>query len=62
MKLYSTPWGAPQSQKEITPGVIRVDTAGHGGYWVSDEMLLKMPVDCRTVKTFSGEIGWYEED
>lgn len=61
-KLHWSPWGVPQSQKEITPGVVRVDTAGHGGYWVSDEMLLKMPVDCRTVKTFCGEIGWYEED
>lgn len=60
-KLHSTPWGSPQTQKEYAPGLVLVSTAGHGGFYVSDEWLAKMPADCREAKTYTGR-NWYEED
>lgn len=61
MKLHSTPWGSPQTQKDYAPGLVCVSTARHGGFWVSEEMLAKMPADCRETKTYAGR-NWYEED
>jgi hypothetical protein len=60
-KIHFTPWGSPQTQKEYAPGLVLVTTASHGGFFVSDEMLAKMPVDCREARTYAGK-NWYEED
>lgn len=54
-----TPWGIADHVKDIGLGIKRVDTPSHGGYFVPDEMLKKMPP--ATHKTFAGK-GWYEED
>jgi hypothetical protein len=37
MHVDSTPWGMPQSQREIAPGIVEVATASHGGF-VLDKM------------------------
>ena len=54
-----TPWGHSQQVKEIGLGIIRVDTAGHGGYFVPPDARRMMPR--AALKTFAGP-GWYEED
>lgn len=61
MKLQSSPWGKPDFQKEIAPGIISLSTPGHGGYWLSKEMRAQMPETLRRKTPFAGE-GWYEED
>jgi hypothetical protein len=57
-----TPWGPVQNQKRVADGVWVVDTAGHGGYWLSLERRLQMPEDLRNCKTWTGEGNWFEED
>lgn len=57
----ATPWGHPDTVKEIAPGIIRYDTPSHGGYYVSPERVLTMPKPLREFKPFAGP-NWYEED
>ncbi len=57
----STPWGMSQTFKQIAPGVIRYDTASHGGYHVDLERLLQMPEPLRSFTPWAGA-NWYEED
>ena len=59
-QLTSTPWGAPQMQRNIAEGIIEVSTAGHGGYWLSPERMLEMRPEYRAC-SFSGN-NWFEED
>ena len=56
-----TPWGAVQTSKHVAPGIIRYDTASHGGYYVAPEMVMTMPPPLRNIVPFAGK-GWYEED
>lgn len=58
-----TPWGTPQDIRLIAPGIVRIDTAGHGGIWLSPERNKKVPMDVKE-RTFcqNGLHGWYEED
>ena len=51
-----SPWGAIQSCTRLADGVICVDTASHGGIWLSSERLAQMPAEQRSTD------GWYEED
>jgi hypothetical protein len=60
-KPIETPWGPSQSSREIALGIIRYDTASHGGYYVSPERILQMPKPLREFKPFAGA-NWYEED
>ena len=62
MKLNYTPWGQPQTIKGITAGLFWVDTASHGGLFVSDELLAQMPPCLREFKPFTGMQNWFEED
>lgn len=57
----STPWGPAQAAKLIAGGIIRFDTASHGGYWLSDEKVAELPPTLRELQTFAGP-NWYEED
>lgn len=67
-----TPWGRYQSVREVIPGVWRVSTAGHGGFWLTPERLAEMPAVLREgVHGEPGEMpfnvddqraGWFEED
>jgi hypothetical protein len=61
MNPVETPWGHPDTVKEIAPGIIRYDTPSHGGYYVSPERVLTMPKPLRDFKPFAGQ-NWYEED
>jgi hypothetical protein len=55
-----TPWG-PSYSREIAPGIVRHDTASHGGYYVSPERVASMPKPLREFRPFAGP-NWYEED
>ena len=54
-----TPWGPSQHEDHIGMGIISIQTAGHGGYFVPPEIRKLIPAPAR--KTFAGP-GWYEED
>ncbi len=51
-----TPWGTAQTQKTITPGMVEVTTAGHGGIHLDRELNAKVHPAWRI------RSGWYEED
>lgn len=56
-----TPWGAAQTTCEIAPGIVRYDTASHGGYYLSPERVASMPKPLRDFQPWAGP-NWYEED
>ena len=56
----STPWGAIQTYNELAEGVYTVDTAGHGGIWLSDERIAQLPDHYRSWA--SDDRRWHEED
>ena len=56
MIIRSTPWGKPDSCKEIADGIILLTTASHGGFWISSERRKEMHPALRN------HDGWYEED
>lgn len=64
--LFHTPWGPPQHQEAVAPGVTRVSTAGHGGYHVDASAVGTMPPALAAFHTFAGGDGcggrWFEED
>jgi hypothetical protein len=51
-----TPWGEAQNADHIAPGVVIVDTDGHGGVKLSPERNAAIPAALRN------RSGWYEED
>lgn len=51
-----TPWGKSQSVRQVGEGIVRVDTAGHGGYKLDRKRNALVPEYMRA------EGGWYEED
>ena len=55
----STPWGRIQDYHIIADGVVSVSTAGHGGIWLSDENIAKLPAH---YEPFTGARRWAEED
>jgi hypothetical protein len=59
--MANTPWGQSQEQQQLAPGLVRYDTASHGGYHVTEPALGEMPAALRAIKPFAGA-GWYEED
>lgn len=60
MKITSSPWGLVQSQKELAPGIVQVETASHGGIYLDPERYAQMPAPMKT--TGYSANGWYEED
>jgi hypothetical protein len=64
--LYHTPWGPPQQQEAVAPGITRISTAGHGGYHVEAAAVSAMPPALAAFETFAGGDGcggrWFEED
>jgi hypothetical protein len=63
MKQMMTPWGKSQTVKECGRGILLVETAGHGGYFVPNELLKRIPlVEREYAKAWSGSENWYEED
>ncbi len=59
--LTETPWGPPQSQQEIAPGLMAITTAGHGGLAVSDTRWQELEAHFPGMRSFAGH-GWLEED
>lgn len=60
MKIKSSPWGKPQTQRALATGIFRVSCAGHGGMLVSPERFATMP---EAFRLKPGSLGcWYEED
>lgn len=64
-----TPWGEWTLIREIIPGVWRVSTATHGGYWLTPGRLAEMPAVLRegidSERPFNMtevRAGWFEED
>lgn len=51
-----TPWGAAQTVTPIGPGIVRVETAVHGGFKLSPQRNALIPPALRNGN------GWYEED
>lgn len=60
-QTIETPWGPSQTSEEIAPGIVRHNTASHGGYYLSPERVAEMPMALRSFKPFAGS-NWYEED
>lgn len=62
----SSPWGLIQSCENVATGIWRIDTASHGGYYISVERKEAMPEPLRDYVPFvqrNGGTGfWYEED
>ncbi|HEY7330682.1 MAG TPA: hypothetical protein VH592_23785 [Gemmataceae bacterium] len=56
-----TPWGHPDTVKEIAPGIVLYSTPSHGGYWPSPARVAAMPKPLRDFQPFAGR-NWYEED
>lgn len=59
-QITSSPWGRPDSVREIAPGIIEVSCPGHGGTLVTPEQLALMPEAFRLDAGPEG--AWYEED
>jgi len=60
-KLLNTPWGKSQGNREYADGIVKVHTASHGGFWISQARRDSMPDQYRNMPTFAGG-NWYEED
>ena len=52
-----TPWGDAQHTEPLLPGVWFVETAGHGGVWLSEERRKQIPANLQ-----NHDNQWYEED
>lgn len=63
LEQIQTPWGPAQDVTDIGAGILRVDTASHGGYYVPPTLNALIPASWRAA-SFNGRgmDGWYEED
>jgi hypothetical protein len=52
---------AAQFSREIAPGIIRYDTACHGGYYLAPARVASMPKPLREFNPWAGP-NWYEEN
>lgn len=57
--ITDTPWGRPDYTREVAPGIVRVDTPSHGGYWLSEQRQAEIPAN---IVPFTGDRAWWEED
>lgn len=63
MKNLHTPWGlADHVQHMGDHGILFTSTASHGGIFVPDELLERMPEELRGSNSYSGKRNWFEED
>jgi hypothetical protein len=63
MTITDTPWGQPDYQREIAPGIHIVSTPSHGGFFLDAAHNAQVPAAWRAA-SFNGQAegGWYEED
>lgn len=58
-----TPWGTADHVRNIGGECYAVATSGHGGIFVPDEQLYKIPdAERHLAMRWSGSPNWYEED
>ena len=57
----STPWGPPQTTREIAPGICFYSTASHGGYHLSLDRFATFRQFFPDYKLWAGD-PWFEED
>lgn len=58
-----TPWGNANHVQVLQSGILSVSTPGHGGLFVPDELLAKMPGVLAQSNGYSGAgSNWFEED
>lgn len=63
MKIFASPWGQVQHQEQLADGIIMVDTAGHGGIWLSPDRQRQLPDWAhKTASTYCPKPTWWEED
>ena len=63
MNGTTTPWGPAQTVKNCGFGIFSVSTASHGGIYVPDEMLARIPErEQAFAERWSGSRNWFEED
>jgi len=60
--MKTSPWGTIQHKTILAPGIIRVNTASHGGIYLSPERVQKLKQDFPEFRTWTGELEWLEED
>ena len=53
-----SPWGKIQDVNVLAPGIVSVETAGHGGTWLSPERRKAL----NWKKNFNNSATWWEED
>lgn len=51
-----SPWGQIQHVMPLARGIVRIETAGHGGYFVPPEVVALLPEGLRDTAP------WFEED
>jgi hypothetical protein len=59
--LSSTPWGQPQTSREIAPGICFYSTARHGGYHLSPDRFETFRQFFPDYVLWAGD-PWFEED
>ena len=58
-----SPWGAIDHVEHVAPGIVFVSTASHGGYYLTADHNVKVPLTWRGASfNRQGIKGWYEED
>ena len=58
-----TPWGRADSVTDLGAGLFSVGTPSHGGLFVPDDLLERMPFGVRFSNSYSGaDSNWFEED
>lgn len=57
-----SPWGMVQTAREMHPGIYSVDTAEHGGIWISDKFAEIIHNELPDLVTPYSTRKWFEED
>ena len=60
----NSPWGQIDGKQLIAEGLILVSTSSHGGFWLREDMLAKVPLNMRRARFHSpsDDSPWFEED
>lgn len=61
MNITNTPWGTPEIQSTIGPGIILVSTARHGGLYLDENRWAELVKTLPEFRSFAGDY-WLEED
>jgi hypothetical protein len=59
--ISETPWGPAQVVTELAPGIVRIDTASHGGILLDEVRMAALPSAIAAITTWCGGNA-FEED